>query len=389
MPHRQRRAAFTALGRSYPSRHVEIALATDNLYHYEARTGLCYRSIRTRMMTARSINHRWLSSKLSLLLSCLGLVAALPCEAQNLVPNPSFEEYDTCRVVNDVYYPETGPLGWFSAAGTPDHFLSCLPYGSFNSAPNNFLAFQYPHDGECYAGVVTYRAIPTNIREYFMAQLAEPLVIGQQYYASCYAAVGWGGYPMNPPAWLYTSGFGMLFTMQQRQWVLNDPYPVPLNYAHVYSPAMITDTVGWTLLSGSFVADSAYQYVMMGNHFDDSNMDTMHIALQQFVSIGYILFDNLCVSADPKGCPVAVGMEEYDSNGPWLFPNPAQDRIAMDGIAIGTAITIHDAMGKSLWQGASSGDHFQLEVGHWARGAYILHAEYSGKRRSFKFVLVE
>ncbi|HRF82286.1 MAG TPA: T9SS type A sorting domain-containing protein [Flavobacteriales bacterium] len=305
------------------------------------------------------------------------------------MPNHSFEEYDTCRVVNDVYYPDNGPLGWFSAAGTPDHFLNCLPYGTFNSAPHNFLAFQYPQDGECYAGVVTYRAIPPNIREYFMVQLVEPLVIGQQYYASFYAGVGWRGYPMNPPAWLYTNKMGMLFTMQSRQWVLNDPYPVPLNFAHVYSQATITDTVGWTLVSGSFVADSAYQYLMLGNHFDNTNTDTMHIEVQQFVAIGYMLFDNLCVSIAPNGCAMAAGTDGHTNDGPRLFPNPAHERVTVQGLIDGTGIIIHDAVGKLQWQGIAAGEYFQLEVEHWAKGMYVLHAEHAERRDSFKFVLIE
>jgi hypothetical protein len=344
---------------------------------------------RTTMLPSAMDNRR-LATGLGLALGCLLFVAPPCCEAQNLVPNHSFEEYDTCRVVNDVYFPDNGPLGWFSAAGTPDHFMSCLPYATFNSVPMNAIAFQYPQDGECYAGVVTYRAIPPNIREYFMVQLVEPLVIGQQYYASFYAGVGWGGYSMNPPAWLYTNAIGMLFTMQPRQWVLNDPYPMPLNVAHVFSQAMITDTVGWALVSGSFVADSAYQYLLMGNHFDNASTDTMQIVYHPTgAQIGYVLFDNVCVSVDPKGCPMAVGIEAHEADGPRLFPNPASDWIALQGIVSGTGITIHDAVGRVLWHGAGSGEYFHLEVGHWARGAYVLHAVHAGQQRSFKFVLIE
>ncbi|HRD51732.1 MAG TPA: hypothetical protein PKY96_03705, partial [Flavobacteriales bacterium] len=297
------------------------------------------------------MNGGWRLIAAKLVCCCPLFIAALPCKAQNLVPNHSFEEYDTCRVVNDVYYPDTGPLGWFSAAGTPDHFMSCLPNATFNSAPYNAFAFQYPQDGQCYAGVTTYRAIPPNIREYFMVQLVEPLVIGQQYYVSFYASVGWGGYPSNPLAWLYTSKMGMLFTMQPRQWVLNDPYPVPLNFAHVYTSELITDTVGWTLVSGSFVADSAYQYIMMGNHFDNADTDTMHIALQQFVALGYAVFDNVCVSVNPQGCPMAVGVHEHESIGVRLYPNPARDRISVQGFTSGARITIRDAVGRLQWQG--------------------------------------
>lgn len=336
------------------------------------------------------MNDRWPGAALTLALGCLLFVTPTCCEAQNLVPNPSFEVYDTCRVVNDVYFPATGPLGWFSAAGTPDHFMSCLPYATFNSAPFNFVAFQFPQEGSCYAGVATYRAVPPDIREYFMVELVEPLVVGQEYHASFYAGVGWGGYPMNPAAWIYTSGIGILFTMQPRQWVLNDPYPVPLNFAHIYSTAMITDTVGWTLVSGTFVADSAYQYLMMGNHFDNANTDTTSIAYDPIgAQIGYVLFDNVCVSVDPDGCPMVVGSEEHVSDVPRLYPNPARDQVTLQGIDSGAVITIHDAMGRVLWHGTSTGADMSIGVGHLARGTYIVHAVHSMKQRSFKFVLVE
>ncbi len=341
-------------------------------------------------MLPHAMNDRWPGRGASLLLGCLLFIAPPRCEAQNLVPNPSFEEYDTCRVVNDVYYPETGPLGWFSGAGTPDHFLGCLPYGTFNSSPFSFLAFQYPQEGECYAGVATYRAVPPNVREYFMVELLSPLVIGQQYFASFYAGVGWGGYPMNPPAWLYTNGIGMLFTTQPRQWELNDPYPAPGNDAHVFSSVMITDTVGWTLVSGSFVADSAYHYLMMGNHFDNVNTDTAQIVSDTTgAQIGYVLIDNVCVSTDPEGCPMAVGIDALQSEGLRLFPNPARDHIALQGIDRGSGVMIHDAAGRVLWQGTGTGDLHRIEVGNWARGMYIGHGVNRGKRRSFKFVLIE
>ncbi|MBK7100692.1 MAG: hypothetical protein IPH63_02655 [Flavobacteriales bacterium] len=44
-----------------------------------------------------------------------------------------------------------------------------------------------------------------------------------------------------------------------------------MNYARVYFPQILADTVDWTLVSGSFVADSAYRYVMVGNHFSNAH----------------------------------------------------------------------------------------------------------------------
>lgn len=341
------------------------------------------------------MNNRWPGAGLgsrrtgtkTLALGCLLFVASFHGTAQNLVPNHSFEEYDTCQVVNDVYYLNTGPLHWFSAGGTPDHFMSCLPYGSFNGVPLNAWSFQYPQDGECYAGVITYREFP-EVREYFMVQLLEPLEVGELYYASFYASGGWGG-NTNPQFWLATNGIGMIFTTQPHQWELNDPIPEPLNFAHVYSQAIITDTVGWTLVSGNFVADSAYQYVMLGNPFDNTNTDTLHFASQANLPQGMILIDNVCVSANPSGCPVAMNVEEHGGEGLILFPNPAQQWVVLNGIEPGTMLRVHDMLGRCVWQGKSSGGRMQLDVEPWVRGTYVLWVQGTRRHQSLKFVLTE
>jgi len=333
-------------------------------------------------MTFSAWHNKWPGRNNSFLLGSLLCFVAIPINAQNLVPNHSFEEYDTCRVVNDVYYPETGPIGWFSAAGTPDHFMSCLPYGSFNGVPQNAGAFQYPQNGECYAGVITYREFP-ELREYIMIQLLETLVIGQQYFACFYASAAWGGYIPSPQVWLATNGIGMVFTTQQRQWELNDPYPAPLNYAHVYSEAIVSDTAGWTLVSGTFVADSAYQYLMLGNPFNNASTDTLHFAHETSIPRGMALIDNVQVYSDP------TGIVEGSVEGAILYPNPASGWITLAGITSGSRIKIHDTLGRGIWQGAATSESFRLDVDRWARGTYVLHLENAGKKKAFKFVLVE
>ena len=338
----------------------------------------------TRMPKRRS------SASFGWVLGCLTVIVPFCCEAQvNLIPNHSFEERDTCREMNDVYYPDNGPVGWFSAAGTPDHFISCLQSGSFNGVPLNAWSFQYPQEGECYGGVLTYREIPADVREYFMIQLLEPLMVGQRYYASFYASGGWGGNVPNPTLYLATNGIGVVFTMEPRQWELNDPYLTPLNYAHVSSEAIITDTVGWTLVSGSFVADSAYRYAMLGNHFDNANTDTLHFATFPWMPAGYVLIDNVCVSMDPDGCPLVAGIRTPGDEELRLYPNPAQQWIMIDGIQPSAKLEVCDVLGRNVWQGKAPEKGFRLDVSTWARGTYMLHTELLMKRQSFKFVLTE
>lgn len=341
-----------------------------------------------RTMLPYVMNDRWPGAALTIALGCLLFITPPRCEAQNLVPNHSFEEFTDCLEVNTAYTVETGPLGWFSAGGTGDYYLRCLPYGAFNGVPLSSWAFQYPQDGECYVGVATYHQSQGQ-REYFMVELIEPLVPGLTYYASFYASATWGGTELNPQLWLASSHVGMLFTMQPRPWQSGQPLPVPGNFAHMYHPWIIADTVGWTLVSGSFVADSAYQYLMLGNHFNNASTDTLHFASYPWNPAAHTLIDNVCVSLDPSGCPLALGAPEPDLDAVVLFPNPASAEIALIGVPLGSSISIHDALGRLMWREVNLDGSWRMNVLAWARGPYVLRLEQQGRFRSFKFVLIE
>jgi hypothetical protein len=339
-------------------------------------------------MLTRTMNNRWHAQARSLWAGCLLFVVPYSLCAQNLVPNHSFEEYDTCRVVNDVYYPDTGPLGWFSAGWTPDHFMSCLTTGSFNGAPLSIWAFQYPQDGSCYAGVITYHQTVMG-REFFMVELTETLVAGQTYYASFYANAAWEGWEIHPQMWVATSHLGMLFTTQPRQWEINDPVPAPGNFAHVFHPWVITDTVAWTLVSGSFVADSAYRYVMIGNHFDDAVTDTLHLGYSIQYAKAMALIDNVCVSSSLSGCPLALGVADRELERIVLYPNPVIGELMLSGVPRGAEATIYDALGRTMWRGSTTAGTWRFDVGYWAKGSYVLRLEQGVGSRSFRFVLIE
>ncbi len=337
-------------------------------------------------MTSSAMNLRWPGAGRSLLLGCLGFVAHLRCEAQNLVPNHSFEVRDSCLEVNTAYTLGTGPLGWFSAGGTGDYFMSCIPDGGFNDVPLSYVAFQYAQEGECYVGVVTYHQT-TGVREYFMIELAQPLVVGQEYYAGFYASPTWGG--PQPQVFLASSHIGILFTTQPLHWSNNDPWPTGGNFAHVYHPWLITDTVGWTLVSGSFVADSAYQYLMIGNHFDNGITDTLHFADFPWTPIAHTLIDNVCVTSDPKGCPLTLGVPDQLLDAVVLFPNPARGEVGLSGVPPGTRLTILDCTGRLVLREQAVAGTWRMDASAWAKGGYMLRLEQEGKSRSFKFVLIE
>lgn len=337
------------------------------------------------------MDNRWLGIRSGMVLGCLLFVALLRCEAQNLINNHSFEERDTCLEINTWYYPDTGPLGWFSAAGTGDYFMSCLPYGAFNGVPLNAWSYQYPQDGDAYVGVVTYNQ-PSSAREYFAIELTDPLQVGETYYASLYASASWNGNLPNPQLWLASGGIGFRFMMDVPQWEFGDPFPLPGlpgNFAHVYRPDVLADTVNWVLVSGSFVADSAYRYALIGNHFDNDHTDTLHFANYAQYARAHTLIDNVCVSRNPLGCPLVNGVDPSVTTNVMLFADPATGTLNVSGIRAGSMLSIHDGAGRLVWHGTTAGDTWALRIADWSRGLYVLRLEDPGMSSSFKFVLAE
>ncbi len=324
------------------------------------------------------------------------LVAVVFCcppatHAQNLVPNPGFEEADSC---SDQLPPFVGIHDWYSVNGSPDHLRSCLPYGDFRGLPMNFFTYQEPFEGTSCAGLHTYwQNDQAEYREWMMAPLVEPLVVGQTYYCSFWANAAFGGNHQYPQQWLANDKVGMRFTtMAMPPWTVNDPFPAPPNQAHIMYPQILADTVGWTLVSGSFVADSAYQYVMIGQFFSNALTDTLHFSPEgvpwYWLPRAYTLVDAVCVTASPEGCDLGQGVDNAQVTSPVLFPNPARDQLIV-GQRAGAEAQVLDAVGRLLWQGRISSDRWVLEVGSWARGAYALRMAHRGSVETHKFVLTE
>ncbi|MEO5673182.1 MAG: hypothetical protein ABIQ74_00910 [Chitinophagales bacterium] len=100
-------------------------------------------------------------------------------QAQNLLPNASFEDHTSCPTMAGQVDSVTH---WFQVTESPDYFNSCSPISSL-SVPNNLFGYQLPVYGDAYCGMWCYNPSP-NSREYIGTELDNPLVIGQQYFVS-------------------------------------------------------------------------------------------------------------------------------------------------------------------------------------------------------------
>ena len=99
---------------------------------------------------------------------CLGLEVF--CIAQNVVPNPSFEEYTVCP--DDLAQIENA-VGWSTFWGSADYYNVCSG-NSLTGIPANAFGYQAAYIGDAYIGCYTYKNGPI-YREYAQAQLIAPL----------------------------------------------------------------------------------------------------------------------------------------------------------------------------------------------------------------------
>jgi len=97
-------------------------------------------------------------------------------KAQNLVPNPSFEQYDSCPNNNDCNIGDA--TGWSCYGGCVVYCNSCAPNSpnNYNGVPYNAAGFQYAATGNAYAGEYFYYPNSGYGRGYMGTTLSTPLI---------------------------------------------------------------------------------------------------------------------------------------------------------------------------------------------------------------------
>lgn len=285
---------------------------------------------------------------LSLLLVNIGTV-----QAQNLVPNPSFEDYDTCPAYQGQVYYATG---WFNPWNTsPDYFNACATDSLFAtpyfSTPFNEFGYQWPADGAAYMGIATGNGmVNSTYREAVAAQLQEPLQPGVPVHLAFKASPGgFGSWNGNSAHWT-GKGVGLKFFVTIPSVFYTYLYP---NSAAIYLDHVLTDTLNWTTVSGTYVPDSAYQYVVVSNFFADSLSDLQVLDTEGILPGSYDFVDQVC-SYSPDFCDHWLGLTILKpESDPIIFPNPFSDLFTIRGSASIRALnlSLFDALGRSVWRG--------------------------------------
>jgi len=268
------------------------------------------------------------------------------CFGQNLVNNPSFEDTVVCPTgVNEISNSD----GWYSLIQSPDYYHTCAPWPV--SVPSNIAGQQNAATGNAYSGYWNYEVFTG--REMFGSKLPAALIIGQDYFVSFKVSLADNTTSVN----CGTNKLGIIFSVDSVAYF-------NVNFAHVYTDSIITDTENWTTVFGSFTADSAYKYMMIGNFFDNNNTDTVMISPFPLCR-SYYYVDDICVSSDST-CYVVTGIPgTIPKQAIRIFPNPTTGIFTVTNST--GEIQVYDLFSRLLLRSNKE----QIDMSNYPAGLYI------------------
>lgn len=310
-----------------------------------------------------------MKNTLHLLIVCFFFAVSEGISQVNLVPNPSFEEYTECPSI----LGQIELTGWSSYRESPDYFNSCSNVQGC-SVPINIAGYQNPATGNAYCGFQTF--FTSNLREYLGVQLISPLEIGKLYNLSFKIVRAHGGLMEARCA---TNKIGLKFSTTPYDF--DNPSPIN-NFAHLYSDEIITDTSNWTIISGTFVADLPYDYIMLGNFFDDNNTDTI---IYESTCRAFYFVDDVSVNKETSGAEVSnTSMQSFS-----VFPIPAKEQIVIKSDFYFSAIRIINSYGSVVkCVNIDNLNDIIIDISTFEKGVYYIELKISDELVTKKITVI-
>jgi len=215
------------------------------------------------------------------------IVIADTVQAQNLVPNPSFESFSNCPTSSSqIYYadfwfqPNEINLSWQPPSGSSDYYNSCS--GFIAGVPSNVIGFQYALTGNAYGGIAFINN-PGGGWEYIEVGLITSMNAQKKYCGGYYvsraelarnACNRQGAYFDTDSVFYYSNNYGPLIKNPQ-----------------IENQIVISDTGSWVLIKGAFISNGGERFMVIGNFRDLSSTTVDTISSTGFNTSYYYIDD--------------------------------------------------------------------------------------------------
>ena len=204
--------------------------------------------------------------------------------SNNLVPNPSFENYSNCPYnQGEIYFA----IGWFNGCGwNPDYFNSCNSDTMTCSTPKNGFTYQLPKSGNAYSGIHTYSYTP-DFREYIAVKLKNSLKKNSRYCIKFYTSFAATSHSVDL--------IGAYFSLDSIACVnTNNLFNKAPQICNSYGNILI-DTLNWMKISGNFISTGGEKYLYIGDFYPDSQNTIIPFNLSYTYTISYYFIDDVSV----------------------------------------------------------------------------------------------
>jgi hypothetical protein len=301
------------------------------------------------------------------------LVLSLNIQAQNLVPNTSFEYNTECpehtgRIIN--------ALPWYSVRSSCDYYHECGSGGA--NIPISYGG-GYARTGQAYAGFKVWCINDGSgvNREILGVELTEALVEGYTYRVEFYLS-------MSDSMWYASQNVGAYFSVEQPNEAIDS---IESYQPQVwYNGDFITDKEGWTRVSGSFVAQGEEKFMSIGNFdkFEDTEVlfvpgggvAPSHSSV--YWSCSEYFIDDVSVVPDS-----ITAVREEAMNIISVFPNPVRDVLHIEGERL-EQIRLFDISGREVSTSAmpQGRRNWSMDVSHLPQGVYLLEVWFEEGRKA-------
>jgi len=231
----------------------------------------------------------------------------------NLVPNPSFEQLDSCPTsINQIMYASPWFQPFTDLSGNPnsstDLFSTCCSNNSC-SVPINFAGTQQPKSGNSYVGLNLYFTPSSVYREYIENILNDTLSNGKTYCIDFYISLG------DNSKWAI-SNIGAYFSTDSCLQVIPPSIELPYTPQVENSDTLIVkDKVNWQRISLPYQALGGERFMTIGNFNNNNNTDTMFVG--GTTTSAYYYIDD--VSVIDISTPAYAGVDTTITIGDSIF----------------------------------------------------------------------
>lgn len=235
--------------------------------------------------------------------------------AQNLVINPSFEEYEVCpEYIGRFNY---NVASWSTPTlGTTDYFNTC----SDNVRRINHAGMQEPRSGKGFAGLYLYSK--GDYREYIQGTLKSSLEKDKDYEVSFYISLAdYATHAIKHIDILFMPRPLANYTEEEISIKELSKQPIQSNFVSLDNTQFYQDKTGWVKVSFVYKALGYEKTFILGSFQKNRKQKRLKLNASKGKPFSYYYIDDVSISPVEKEVPISVELPEEIEIEAVIVPN--------------------------------------------------------------------